>query len=170
MDPIAHASVALMIKPLAPKAPLWALILATEFPDILFFGLEAAGIEHQAITKVDFINGTQYITQPQLAWSHGLLTCIAWSLIAIIISRIFTRDRRVNVALGLMVFSHWLLDALAYSNLPIGLEGSPEIGAGLVNSGFGMILGMVLEVTLILGGIIVYWRFRKRKPAVQISR
>jgi hypothetical protein len=69
-----------------------------------------------------------------------------------------------------MVFSHWLLDALAYSNLPIGLEGSPEIGAGLVNSGFGMILGMVLEVTLILGGIIVYWRFRKRKPAVQISR
>jgi hypothetical protein len=162
MDPIAHASLALMIKPTTPKAPLWALILATEVPDLLFFGFQALDIEHQAVTKVDFINGTTYLSQPLLPWSHGLLMCMFWSLVAGIISRIFIKDNKICVILGLMLFSHWALDALAYSNLPIGLDGSPQIGLGLINSGIGMMIGVLIEVILILGGIIIYWNYRKR--------
>ena len=38
---------------------------------------------------------------------------------------------------GLMVLSHWLLDFLMHSNLPLFLDGSPLVGLGLENSGTG---------------------------------
>ena len=167
MDPIAHASVALMVKPITPKAPLWALIAATEVPDLLFFGFQALGIEHQAVTDVDFIKGTTYLSPALLPWSHGLLLCLFWSFVVGIISRIFIKDVRTSIVIGLLVFSHWALDALAYSNLPIGLDGSPQIGLGLVNSGIGMIIGIGIEVLLILGGVLVYMQYRRKKVVVK---
>lgn len=39
MDPIAHSSIGLLAKPIAPKAPLVILLAATQVPDILFFAL-----------------------------------------------------------------------------------------------------------------------------------
>ena len=57
MDPIAHASIALIARPAAPKAHPLVLIAATQVPDLLFFGFEAAGLEHQAVTKMDFRRG-----------------------------------------------------------------------------------------------------------------
>ncbi len=54
-----HALIGLMVKPFIPKAPLWALIAACEVPDLLFFGFQAAGVEDQAATKLDFAHGLQ---------------------------------------------------------------------------------------------------------------
>ena len=45
MDPLAHASIGLMARPIAPKSPLWALLAATQVPDLLAFGFQATGIE-----------------------------------------------------------------------------------------------------------------------------
>ena len=73
MDPLAHASVALIARPLAPKAPLWAQVAATQVPDALFFAFEAAGPERQAKTRLDLKHGLIYETHPRLPWSHGLL-------------------------------------------------------------------------------------------------
>jgi len=33
MDPLAHASIGLMVKPFAPKAPIWVLLAATQVVD-----------------------------------------------------------------------------------------------------------------------------------------
>jgi hypothetical protein len=57
MDPIAHSSIGLMAKPIAPKVPLLVLMAATQVPDILFFAFEAAGMENQAVTQMDFNQG-----------------------------------------------------------------------------------------------------------------
>jgi hypothetical protein len=73
MDPVAHASVALMAKPAVPEAPLWALIAATQLPDLLFFAFEAAGLEQQAETRINFHQGLIYLSQPTMHLSHGLL-------------------------------------------------------------------------------------------------
>jgi hypothetical protein len=61
MDPIAHAAIALMARPAAPKAHPLVLIAATQVPDLLFFAFEAAGIEHQAVTRMDFRRGLSYL-------------------------------------------------------------------------------------------------------------
>ena len=37
MEPLAHASIAFIAKPLIPEAPLWALVAATQVPDLLSF-------------------------------------------------------------------------------------------------------------------------------------
>ncbi len=44
MSPLAHASIGLMAKSVAPKAHLGVLLFATQVPDLLFYAFEAAGI------------------------------------------------------------------------------------------------------------------------------
>jgi hypothetical protein len=160
MDPIAHASVALMVRPAAPKAHLLVLLAATQVPDLLFFALEAAGIEHQAVTRMDLRWGLTYLSPARIPWSHGLTTCIAWSAVAGALATWSYRDRRTGGIVGSLVFSHWALDALVYNNLPLALDGSPEVGLGLITTRAGVIAGMLVEAALITGGIAAFLRRR----------
>ena len=155
MDPIAHASIGLMAKPIAPKAHLLVLVAATQVPDLLFFAFEAAGIEHLAVTKMDFRRGLTYLHPAWIPWSHGLTTCLAWSAVAGAIATWGYRDRRTGAVVGSLVFSHWVLDAIAYNNLPVALDDSPEVGLGLVTTGAGVIAGILVEAALITGGITI---------------
>jgi hypothetical protein len=161
-SPWAHASVALMAKPIVPKAPLWALLAATQVPDLLFFALEAAGVERGAVTTQSFSQGIQYSSQSWTPWSHGFFMCLVWSITVAAIAFIFSRDRQTSIAMGFMVFIHWLLDAIMYSNLPLLFEGSPLVGFGLSNSGPGFIIGIIIEFVLTIGGIAAYISFRKK--------
>jgi hypothetical protein len=161
MDPVAHASVALITKPLAPEAPLWALIAATQLPDLLFFAFEAAGLEEQAETEMDFRQGLTYHSEPTIYLSHGLLVTLLWSTAVGAIAGLVKRDRRAGAAVGLMVLSHWLLDFTAYPNMPLLLDKEPKAGLGLVTSGRGVIAGIILEIGLIAGGLRIYLRQRK---------
>ncbi len=162
MDPIAHASIGLMAKPIAPRAPLWALLAATQVPDLLFFGFQAAGIEHQGVSTMDLSQGLRISTLGSTPWSHGLFMCIGWSLAVAVIAFLFCRDRRTSIALGAMVFSHWVLDSIVYSNLPLFFDNSRLVGFGLLNSGPGVVIGILLEIGLIIGGIVIYLKTRKR--------
>ncbi len=166
MEPLAHASIAIIAKTKYPRVPVIPLVIATAIPDILFFSFEALGIEHQAVTKVDFLKGTTYLSPALFPWSHGLFMNLVWSLLAIIVSRIFIKDIKTSAIIGLMVFSHWFLDALGYSNIPIALEGSPLIGLGLINSGIGMWIGIGIEVALIITGIILSIKLVKDRNAL----
>lgn len=162
MDPIAHASIALMAKPIAPKAPLWALLAATQVPDLLSFGFHAAGMETYAVTQLDFEHGLRYVSQPSIAWSHGLFMSMVWSVVVGAIAFLTFRERRTSIVIGLMVFSHWFLDFIVYPNMPLLFNGSPKIGLGLITSGPGLIAGIILEIGLIVGGIVLYLKTRKR--------
>jgi hypothetical protein len=92
MDPVAHASVGVMAKSAAPKAPLWVLVAATQVPDLLFFAFEAAGIEHQAVTHMDFRQGLTYLSPALIPWSHGLFMCVVWSVLVAALGYLFFRD------------------------------------------------------------------------------
>jgi membrane-bound metal-dependent hydrolase YbcI (DUF457 family) len=162
MEPLAHASIGLMAKPFAPKAPLWALLAATAVPDLLSFGFMAAGIEHGAVTQLDFEHGLQYLSQQSIPRSHGLFMSVVWSVVVAAIALRFSRDRRTSIVIGLMVFSHWVLDFVVYLNIPLFFDNSQVIGLGLTTSGPGLILGILLEIGLIAGGIAIYLKTRKR--------
>ncbi len=166
MDPLAHASVALMARPLAPRAPLWALVTATQVPDVLSLSLMRLGIERGADTQLDLAHGLQYLSQPYIAWSHGLLMSLVWSAVVATVSWLVWRERRASLVLGALVLSHWALDFLVYRHIPLLLGSSPSGGLGLITSGPGLFAGILLEVLLIAGGIGAYLVTRKRgRPA-----
>jgi hypothetical protein len=161
VDPLAHASVALLARPFAPKAPVWALVAATQVPDLLFFGFQAAGLEYEAATQLDPIRGLVYLSQPLIPWSHGLFMCVVWSGVAGGLAYLFSRDRRASLVMGLLVFSHWLLDFTVYPILPVLFGNSLVIGLGLITSPAGFIAGSLLEVALLAGGVFAavrLWR------------
>ena len=153
MDPLAHASIALLARPLAPKAPLWALIAATQAPDALYFALAAAGVEKMAETRFDLNHGLVYLKQPVIPWSHGLTTCLAMSGATGGLTYLLTRDRRSSLVAGLMLFGHWLLDATVYPTMPVFFRPRPAVGLGLITSRTGFILGTLLELALVAGGV-----------------
>jgi membrane-bound metal-dependent hydrolase YbcI (DUF457 family) len=167
MDPLAHASIALMARPLAPEAPLWALVAATQVPDALFFAFEAAGLERQAKTRLDFKHGLAYLSPPHIPWSHGLFMTVVWSGVVGGLAHLFTRNRRAGVAAGLMVFSHWLLDFTVYPNMPVLFDDSRVTGLGLITSQAGFIAGSLLEVALIAGGVSAAARHWKASQSVK---
>ena len=156
MDPLAHASIGLIVKPIVPKAPLWALLAATQVPDLLCFGFMAAGVEYGAVNQLDLEHGLEYLSLPSIPWSHGLFMCVVWSAVVAAIALLLWRDRRTSIVMGLAVFSHWFLDFVVYLNIPVFFDNSQLIGLGLITSRPGLILGIVLEIVLIAGGIGVY--------------
>ncbi|MBN2556728.1 MAG: hypothetical protein JXA97_12380 [Anaerolineales bacterium] len=167
MEPLAHASIALMAKPIAPKAPLWALIAATQVPDLRYFGFSALGIEDPGVSTADFTQGLSASIPPTYPWSHGFFMCIVWSVIVAAISYAFLRDRRTSLILGGMVFSHWVLDFIVYATLPLMFVNSPRVGLGLLNSGPGLVFGILVEISLIVTGLAIYLSSRKRTAILE---
>ncbi len=160
----AHLAVGLAAKPLAPKTPLWVLLVATEVPDLLFFGFQAVGMESQSITTMDLNRGIQVIVPGSIPWSHGLFMNVAWSLAAAAIAFLVYRDRRTSSIVGLALFSHWVLDFIVHPReLPLLFEGSPTVGLGLWTSGPGLILSLILELGLLASGITIYVRALNKK-------
>jgi hypothetical protein len=144
MGPLGHFSVGLAAKPVARIVPLGVLLLATELPDIFAIAFGYTGIEGAA--------------EKGLPWSHGLFMSVVWSLAAALLVARLYRSSRAGVVVGLLVFSHWLLDFISHpipfssfswskwqwsyghplpSDLPLLFGGSPKVGLGLYNSCVG---------------------------------
>ncbi len=88
--------------------------------------------------------------------------CIVWSAVVATIAFLFCRDRRTSIVIGLMVLSHWGLDFIVYPIMPLFFDNSHMIGLGLMTSKRGFIASVILEISLITGGIATYWKMRKR--------
>lgn len=160
-----HFGVALAVKPLAPKAPLWSLLVAGEALDLLSFGFLAVGMEKGATTQVDLAQGIKILTPGNIPWSHGLLMSLVWSLVVAGIAYLLLRDRRTSGLLGFVVFSHWVLDFIVHEpDLPLLFGGSPVVGLGLWGSGPGLILSAVLDSLILVAGLVIYLRWCRTFP------
>ncbi len=160
-----HFGVALAAKPLAPKAPLWLLLVASEGIDLLFFLFSMIGLERQAVSRSSLEQGIQIVTPGILYWSHGLFMAIIWSIAAFFLSYVFLKERRAAIAVGLVFFSHWILDFIVHQpDLPLFFAGSLDVGLGLWGSGPGLIISGILEILLLAGGLYIYLRWRKQNP------
>ena len=163
MSGLGHLAPALVAKSATPKVPLLVFVIASETNDILYFLFSSVGIEPKAvITVMDFNQGVKYLTPVSNPYSHGLFMSIIWAIIAAAIAFLFYRDRRTSGIIGLAVFSHWLLDFLMHSNLPLFFDGSPQIGLGLENSGIGFLFMTIFDIFLLAAGITIYFIARKR--------
>jgi len=149
---IGHAAVALAAKPLLPRVNL-ALPLAAAFwvdlvwPMFLLLGVEAVRIDpgNTAVTPLDFVH---------YPWTHSLAAALAWSvLFGLACLRI---GRREALILGLLVLSHWVLDALSHRpDLPLWPGSETMIGLGLWNS---VPWTMIVEGAMFAAGVWIYAR------------
>lgn len=167
MSGIGHFAAGFAAKPLAPEVPLWVLLAAGETNEILYFAFTALGIEAQADAQIDFERGMSYLTSTVNPWSHGLFMSAVWSILVALAALFVYRNRRTAGLLGMIVFSHWILDFLMHSNLPLFFDSSPLLGIGLESTGPGFMFMTILDLVLLGGGIALYWTNKKRTNRIK---
>jgi membrane-bound metal-dependent hydrolase YbcI (DUF457 family) len=147
---IGHAAVALAAKPLLPRVNLaWPLAAAfwvdMVWPVFLLLGVEQVRIDpgNTAFTPLDFVH---------YPWTHSLVAAIGWSVLFALV--FLKRGKREAVILGLLVFSHWVLDALSHRpDLPLWPGSSTMVGFGLWNS---VPATLIVECAMFAAGVWIY--------------
>jgi hypothetical protein len=150
---IGHLSVGLAAKALAPKAHLGVLLVASEGIDILWGIFALIGFDRSKYSP----------------WSHGLFMALFWSLLAALLAWRIYKDRRTAGVIGLVFFSHWVLDFISHPmgvlgfgnlpDLPLFMNCSPKVGLGLYTI-LSMSQVVTIEVSLILVGLLIYLHAR----------
>jgi hypothetical protein len=147
----AHISAALVAKPAVPKVSLGVLLVASLAIDILSGVFMIIGIEYTSSDGV-----------PYFPWSHGLLMASVFTVVVFLGALLATRNRRSSIAIGLVYFSHWVLDFIAHPmgfgapmepDLPLAFANSPRVGLGLYNY---VVPALVTEFAVFAGGIVYY--------------
>ncbi len=150
---IGHFATALAAKKVAQKPSLGTLFIAAQFIDLLWpllliFGLESVVVD-PGNTVVTPLNFTNYPI------SHSMLAVLIWAFLFGTVYYIIKKDKVTSIWLGVLVFSHWLLDLLTHRpDLPLmpGLV-QIKVGLGLWNSLAGT---LIVELGLFCLGIYLY--------------
>lgn len=155
-----HFAAAIAAKAVAPRAPLWVYIGASQFVDIIWSGLIIAGIEKVGFDET--LKGSP-LDLSFMPYTHSLPAALGWSLLAALIARRWWPSGTAAM-IGLVTFSHWLTDLLVHRpDLPLGFTG-PKLGLGLWNYPAAE---MALEIGLLglATGMWVAQRVRGRQSA-----
>jgi hypothetical protein len=130
---LGHLAVGFAAKRVAPETSLGILLVASELVDLLFPIFLLAGVEHAEIVGGDnpFLRA-EFSSYP---FTHSLAIGCLWALGATGLYWLMSRRRSSAVVVGLVVLSHWFLDALSHTpDMPIYPGASPRFGLGLWNS------------------------------------
>ena len=158
MAGLAHVGVGLAAKRFAPDIPLGILLAGAYAIDIVWGTFVMTGIEH-------FSGPGSATTNP---WSHGLLMAVVWSGVAALIAQRRRHNFRTSVIIGLLVFSHWVVDFISHpmtavfpgdTGLPLFFEGSPTVGLGVWSTQLGVNIG---EYGTLIAGLAIYLLARAR--------
>ena len=157
-----HFGLAAAVKAKQPQVPLWSLMLATAWLDVLFVPLYIAGIER--IEPAPGTGGTGYGEGVIYAdYTHSLVGALALGLLFGLIAAVPWR-RRTGVVLGAVVFSHWVLDLLVHRGdmpiLPGNFGDLPRLGFGLWQI---PLAAAATELALVAIGAVLYGRAAARR-------
>jgi len=149
---IGHYAVAMAAKRVAPRTSLGTLIAAALLLDLIWPLLVLLGIEIVTITPgATAVTPLTFVSYP---YSHSLLMSVVWGLL--FAAGYFVARRYVPgaIALGVLVVSHWILDAVVHvPDLPLTPWGSTRIGLGLWNS---LPLSLGVELVLFAFCVAIY--------------
>jgi len=150
-----HFGFAAIVKSREKSAPLWALMLATVWLDIIFTPLFLAHLETLQPTSTHAGYGSLII---HADYTHSFVGMLALSaaLGAVFLPRL---GRRVAMVIALVSASHWVLDLVVHRPdmpvLPGNLGNLPYLGLGLWNH---PLAAACVELVLVVAGAAMYWR------------
>ena len=148
---VGHYGLALAAKRVAPRASLGTLFLAAQLVDLVWPMFLLAGIERVGIIPHD--NPFLRLRFEWYPWTHSLVTCVCWGLVAGTVYFLVRRDKRGAAVIGALVVSHWLLDFVTHRpDLPV-YPGGPLVGLELWRWFIGT---MVVEALLFGVGVALY--------------
>lgn len=153
-----HFGFAAMVKARERTTPLWALMLATVWLDIVFIPLLVMHVESiQPLAAHPAYGGV--IIHANV--THSLIGML---LISAVLGVVFLPKwgRRVATVVGLVAASHWFLDLIVHRHDMPFLPGNdghlPLLGMGLWANPK---LSACLELFLVLAGALLYWSAAK---------
>jgi membrane-bound metal-dependent hydrolase YbcI (DUF457 family) len=151
-----HFGFAAIVKSRETKVPLWSLMLATVWLDIVFVPLLVMKIE--TLKPIPGATGSYGGNLIYADYTHSLLG-------AFVLSAVFALffgprwGKRCALVLGFVSFSHWLLDLIVHRGdmplLPGDLGQLPRLGFGLWQFKTASVL---VELLLVILGAWCYWR------------
>ena len=151
-----HFGLAAGVKAREPAVPLWALMLATQWLDVVFVPLFLTHVE-----RIDVIGGGAPGYGNGIIhadYTHSLIGAVVLSLV-FALPAAWRWGRRAAAVLGAVVFSHWLLDLLVHRHdmplLPGAPAGTPLFGFGLWRWPW---VTAAAELALVLWGAVAYLR------------
>lgn len=155
-----HFGFAAAVKSRETATPLWALMLATVWLDIVFVPLFMAGIE--TVQKADDAHGGYGALIIHADYTHSFAGMAILSIVLGCLCGLFW-GRRSGIVIGLVAASHWFLDLFVHrADLPIlpgNIGNLPTLGFGLWRHPS---VSAVIELALVLGGAWLYWRAANR--------
>ncbi len=151
---LGHYAVALGAKRAAPKVSLGTAVLAAQFADLLWPILLLFGIERVRITPgITAFNPLEFTHYPI---THSLVGLTVLGIVLGLVYFAVTRNRTGAWVVGILVVSHWFLDAIVHRpDLPLVPGSGIRVGFGLWNSVGGT---LVVELGAFAVGIYLYWR------------
>lgn len=154
---IGHFGAGFAAKSVDKKISLGTLFLASQFIDLLWpilllLGLESVKIEsgNTVVTPLNFIS---------YPISHSMFSVIIWGILFGIVYYLIKKNLRGSILLGVLVFSHWLLDLLTHRpDLQLFPWSDYKVGLGLWNSFAGTV---VIESLIFILGVFIFYKVSK---------
>ncbi|NJD56829.1 MAG: hypothetical protein FIA94_10550 [Nitrospirae bacterium] len=151
---IGHFGLGFAAKAVAPRTSLGSLFLASEFLDLLWPVLMILGIE--GVMILPSVNAVIPLVFTNFPFSHSLAFVVIWSFLFAVFIFVLRQDWRSSVVMGLLVASHWLLDALVHApDLPLFPGSHIRVGLGLWSSYAGT---LAVEFGIFFFGLWFYVR------------
>jgi hypothetical protein len=158
-----HFGFAALVKGRERETPLWILMLATVWLDIVFVPLFLLGIETMQAVDGRMRYGGAII---HADYTHSIVGMVVLS--AVLGASCWPLwGRRSAIVIGLVAASHWVLDLIVHrADMPI----LPGNSLGLPRLGFGLwripAASIAVELALVLAGAWVYWRAARSVAAL----
>jgi len=160
---IGHYGPAFAGKTVARAVPLWAFFFSVQLVDVLWGVFIANGIEHVRI--VPGFTEANPLDLYHMPITHSLPGALGWSVLAgLVWMLVAPKQKRLGaLAIGLAVFSHWLLDLIVHVPDLELWPGGMRVGFGLWNN---YPLALAVEFGVLLVGFILYLRLTEAKGLV----
>jgi len=163
-----HFGFAAAVKARAPAVPLWGLMFACQWLDVVFVPLLAAGVE-RLVPVGDAKPGAYGAVVIYADYTHSLVGAVALSVLFGLVA-VLRYGGRSGAILAGVALSHWFLDLPMHrADMPI----LPGAVGGLPRLGFGLwrypALSAALELAIVLTGAAMYWRAARRTAEADAS-
>jgi hypothetical protein len=151
---IGHFGAGFAASRVAPKVSLGTAFLAAQWLDLIWPTLLLLGWE-----KVRIAPGATAVTPlvfESYPISHSLVAVLLWGVLLAALYGFIRKDLRGAIVVGLLVVSHWVLDAIVHvPDLPLAPGSSARIGLGLWQS---LPATLAVEETIFALGAWLYAR------------